>query len=196
MGDAHHVIFSPVILMRSWTRERWLIQVWQAVQSRLKAQTINWRLTRLGFFFEELHNGYLSGCLHFLFVELLGTFQDILHLHRHLVTFHAVGIMLIMTGSLRMSEHERLAQDVGARTARSGCRSTNGSLRMSEHERLAQDVGARTARSGCRSTNGSLRMSEHERLAQDVGARTARSGCRSTNGSLRMSEHERLAQDV
>ena len=68
----------------------------------------------LGIFFEELHNGDLSGCLHFLFVDILVTFQDILHLPLHLETSHAVGIVLITNDSLRMTEHEPLAQNDGA----------------------------------------------------------------------------------
>jgi len=83
------------------------------VQLRLKVQKMKWRLIHR-IFFEELHKGDLSGCLHFLFEDLFLTFQDIIHLPTHLGTSHAVGIVLITNNSLRMTEHEPLTQDDGA----------------------------------------------------------------------------------
>ena len=63
-------------------------------------------------FFEELHHGDLSGCLNFLLVDLLVTFQDILHLLPYLGTSHAVGIMLIKDGYSLIDQFETFSHDL------------------------------------------------------------------------------------
>ena len=87
-------------------------------------------------FFEELHNGDLCGCLHFLFVDLLVTFHGIHHLPPHLQTSNAVGTILITNDSLRTMEQEWLTQNDRAGMTHSEWWSRKDSFRMMEHSQL------------------------------------------------------------